>query len=297
MATNFTAVLAIAAEALWLIYLHFAGDDGRRDAEVRNAPPWLMVAALIAAMLLLLPFFAGLRYGVEGVRRGDYDWIQAPGRWEPFATFESALGSLPFPLFAVFAIVGGLVLWRSSRDEAAFLILWIVVPPIILFGGSYLVTPMLVTRYLISSFVPVFILTAVGIESISLRHYRSLAFIAIVSLCVLRASSDFRPGDNRWRDACEIALTESCSGRIGTSNEYYLVSYYMPAARRHWVRIVRVPFDGAERKEPRVAILSPTASAIETSEIRHEYPVVVARFKNVTVVSRQKGCLRKAPAS
>jgi hypothetical protein len=157
---------------------------------------------------------------------------------------------------------------------------------------------MLVTRYLISSFVPLFILTAVGIESIPSRIYRSLAFIAIVSLCVVRASSDFRPGDNRWRDACEIALAESCSRhRIGTSNEYYMVSYYLPAARRHWVRIVRVPFDGPERKEPLVAILSPTASAGETSEIRQEYPVVVARFKNVTVVSRQKACLRKAPAS
>ena len=298
VATNFTAVLAIAAEALWLIYLYAAGSDGRKGAGVRNAPPWLMAAALIAAMVLLLPFFAGLRYGVEGVTRGDYNWIKAPGRWEPLATFESALGSFPFPLFAVLAIVGGLSMWRSNRDEAAFLILWIVVPPIVLFAGSYLVTPMLVTRYLISSFVPLFILTAVGIEYIPSRHYRLVALVAIVSLSILRVASDFRPGDNRWRDACEIALTESCSGqRIGTSNEYYLVSYYMPAARRQTVRIVRVPFDGLERKEPRVAILSPTASAGEASEIRREYPVVVARFKNVTVVSRSKGCQRKAPIS
>jgi hypothetical protein len=298
VATNFTAVLVIAAETLWLVYLYVADGDARSDAAVRSAQPWMMGAALIGAMVLLLPFLAGLRYGVEGVARGDYNWIQMPGRWEPLATFESALGSYPFPLFALFATVGGVGLWRSNRDEAVFLILWIVAPPIILFAGSYIVTPMLVTRYLISSFVPLFILTAVGIESIPSRHYRAIAFIAIVSLSVLRASSDFRPGDNRWRDACEIALTESCSGqRIGTSNEYYLVSYYMPAARRHTVRIVRVPFDGSERKEPRVAILSPTASSGETSEIRREYPVVVARFKNITVVSRTKGCLRKAPIS
>jgi mannosyltransferase len=299
VATNFTAVLVIAAEALWLLYLYVADRDGRSDhAAVRSASPWMMGVALIAAMVLLLPFFASLRYGVEGVARGDYSWIKMPGRWEPLATFESALGSYPFPLFALFAIVGGVGLWRSNRDEAVFLILWIVAPPIILFAGSYIVTPMLVTRYLISSFVPLFILTAVGIESIPSRHYRLVAFSAIVSLSVLRASSDFRPGDNRWRDACEIALTETCSGqRIGISNEYYLVSYYIPAARRHTVRIVRVPFDGSERKEPRVAILSPTASSGETSEIRREYPVVVARFKNITVVSRQKGCLRKAPIS
>jgi hypothetical protein len=298
VATNFTAVLVIAAEALWLIYLYVAGGDARSDAGVRSASPWLIATALIAAMVLLLPFLARLRYGVEGVARGDYDWIKPPGQWEPIATFESALGSLPFPLFAVFAIVGGLRLWRSGRDEAALLTLWIVAPPIILFAGSYLVTPMLVTRYLISSFVPLFILTAIGIESLPSRQLRSVAFIAIVSLSVLRASSDFRPGDNRWRDACEIALSNSCSRqRVGASGEYYLVSYYMPAAQRRTVRIVRFPFDEGEKKAPRVVILSPTVSPEEAAAIRREYPVVVAKFKNITVVSRPEACLQKAPIS
>jgi hypothetical protein len=298
VATNFTAVLVMVAEALWLIYLYVAHTGERSDAPVRSASPWLMGAALIAAMVLLLPFFAGLRYGVEGVARGDYDWVQPPGRWEPFATFESALGSFPFPLFAVFAIVGGLRLWRSHRDGAAFLILWIVAPPIILFAGSYLVTPMLVTRFLISSFVPLFILTATGIESIPSRHYRYVAFLAIVSLSVLRASSDFRPGDNRWRDACETALTESCAGqRVGAGREYYLISYYMPAAQRRTVKIVRLPFQGAERKAPRVVIISPTVPGKEKAEIRRAYPVTVAKFKNVRVVARLKACPPKNPAS
>ena len=68
------------------------------------------------------------------MRRGDYDWISTPGRWEPLATFENGLGSLPFPLFAVFAIVGGIRLWRTHRDEAVLLILWIGLPPIVLFA-------------------------------------------------------------------------------------------------------------------------------------------------------------------
>ncbi len=229
VATNFTALLVIASEALWLIFLFVADRDQRSDAPVRSAPSWMMGTALIAGMILLLPFFAGLRYGVEGVARGEYAWIKLPGRWEPLATFESALGTFPFVLFAAFAIAGGLRLWRSHRDEAAFLILWIVAPPIILFVGSYLVTPMLVTRYLISSFVPLFILTAIGIESVPSRHYRAVAFIAIVSLSVLRASSDYRRGDNRWRDACQKALHKAGpQQRVGAYNEFYLVKYYMP---------------------------------------------------------------------
>jgi hypothetical protein len=298
VATNFTAMLVIAAEVLWLIYISVANADARDDTGIRSKQPWLIATALIAAMVLLLPFFAALRYGVEGVARGDYDWIKPPDRWEPIETFESGLGTLPFPLFALFAIMGGVWLWRTHRDAAVLLILWIGLPPIVLFAGSYLVTPMLVTRYLISSFVPIFILTAIGIESIPSRKFRSVAFIAIVTLCVLRASSDFRPGDNRWRDACEIALTNSCSGqRVGASSEYYLISYYMPAAQRSTVKIVRFPFDDTEGKAPRVVIISPTVSPEEAAEILREYPLVVAKFKNITVVSRPEGCLRKAPIS
>ena len=246
-ATNFTAVLVIAAEALWLIYLYLTDAAGRSDAGVRSAGPWLLGAALVAALVLLLPFFPGLRYGVEGVNQGDYDWIKPPGPWEPLATFESGLGSWPFPLFALFALVGGIRLWRSHRDEAVLLILWIGLPPNVLFAGSFLVTPMLVTRYLISSFVPVFILNAIAIESLPSRNNRVIAIIAIISLSILRVSSDLRPGDHRWRDACEIALTKAGSDRrVGAYKEYYLVSYYMTAAQRDSVQVVRIPFHGTE---------------------------------------------------
>ena len=300
VATNFTAVLVMAAEATWLIYLFLTDPDGdaRGEAGVRSAAPWLMGAALVAGMVLLLPLFAGLRYGVEGVKRGDYDWIKPPGPWEPFATFESGLGSWPFPLFVLFAIVGGIRLWRSHRDEVVLLILWIGLPPIVLFAGSYLVTPMLVTRYLISSFVPLFILTAIGIESLPSRNYRALAIIAIVSLSILRVSSDLRPGDNRWRDACQVALTKAGSDRrVGVYNEWYLVSYYMPAAQRDSVQVVRIPFHGTGSEAPRVAIISPTVAPAQIVEIRREYPVVVARFKNVIVVSRPEAGVQNAPAS
>ena len=298
VATNFTAVLVIAAEALWLIYLYLTDAAGRSDAGVRSSGPWLLGAALVAALVLLLPFFAGLRYGVEGVKRGDYDWIKPPGPWEPLATFESGLGSWPFPLFALFAIVGGIRLWRSHRDEAVLPILWIGLPPIVLFAGSYLVTPMLVTRYLISSFVPLFILTAIGIGSLSSRNYRAIALIAIVSLSILRVSSDLRPGDHRWRDACQIALTKAGSQlRVGACHGSYLVSYYMPAAQRDSVQVVRVPFHGTESEAPRVAIISPTVTPAQAAEIRREYPIVVARFKNVIVVSRPEAGVRNAPIS
>ncbi len=297
VATNFTAVLVIAAEALWLSHLYFTDSPVVRNVEgVQRASPWLMAVALLAAMVLLLPFFAGLRYGVEGVRRGDYGWIRPPGPWEPLATFESGLGSWPFPLFTLFAIFGAVRLWRSHRAQAELLILWIAIPPIVLFAGSCLVTPMLVTRYLISSFVPLYILTAIGIEYLSSPNYRAVAIVAIVSLAILRVSSILRAGDNRWRDACEIALSNAGpDGRVGVAHEYYLVSYYMPVASRE--QLVRVPFNGTENEAPRVVIISETLGPAQVAEIRRAYPVVVARFKNVTVVSRPQAGVQNAPAS
>jgi hypothetical protein len=258
----------------------------------------MMAAALIVAMVLLLPFFAGLRYGVQGVKRGDYDWIKPPGTWEPFATFESGLGSLPFPLFALLAIVGGIRLWRSNRDEALLLMFWIGLPPIILFAGSYIATPMLVTRYLISSFVPIFILTAIGIEGLPSRNLRAVAIIVIVSLSILRDSSDLRLGDHRWRNACEVALANAGpERRVGASNEYYLISYYIPAAERDSVQVVRVPSHGTGNETPQVVIVAPTLGPAQAAEIRREYPVVVGKFKDVTVVSRPQAGAQKSPAS
>ena len=296
VATNFTAGLVIAAEVLWLIYLRRAHSDSGEEA--RSAAGWQTWGALAVAMLLLLPFFAGLRYGVEGVRRGDYAWIKPPGPWEPLATFESGLGSWPFPLFALLAIVGGIRLWRLNRDEAVLLILWSGVPAIVLFAGSYLVTPMLVTRYLISSFVPLFILTAIGIESLPAQRYRAAAIVAIVSLSILRVSSDLRPGDNRWRDACAIALTKGGSERrVGAFHEYYIVSYYIPAAQRDSVQVVRIPFHGADSEAPPVVVVSPTVAPAQVAEIRREYPLVVGTFKNVLVLGRPVAAVRNVPAS
>jgi hypothetical protein len=285
VATNFTAGLVIAAEALWLIYLYFA--HARSDAGERSATPWLMAGALVAAMLLLLPFYAGLRYGVEGVPRGDYAWIRPPGALEPFETFENGLGSWPFVLFALFAIFGGVRLWRAHRDEAVLLILLVAIPAIVLLAGSHLVTPMLVTRYLICSFIGVYILTSIGIESLPSRNYRAAAIVAIVVLSVLRVSADLRPGDHRWRDACEIALSRvGTDRRIGVCRGFYLVSYYIPPAQRDSVKIVRIPRDGIENNGPPVVIVSPNATPGQVAEIRREYPVVVSQVKNVTVVSR-----------
>src|SRR5260370_12151670 len=165
-----------------------------------------------------------------------------------------------------------------------------ILPPIALFAGSYLLTPMLVTRYLISSFVPVFILTAVGIQSLRSEKYRAIALIAVVSLSILRVSSDLRPGDDRWRRACELALAhDGPERRVGACHDYYLVSYYIGTSQRDNVQIVRVASHLGDRQnpaaDPGVVVASPTAAAAQIAALRREYPEVAA-IKNILVLWR-----------
>ncbi len=274
----------LGAEGIWLVYL-FVRDA--RDAEpIRIGAAWRLGAAILAAVVLLLPFTTGFENGAVGLERGDFNWIRLPGRWEPFATFESGLGSWPFPLFLLFATVGGVRMWRTHREEALLVLTWILLPPIALFAGSYILTPMLVTRYLISSFVPVFILTAIGIESIPAEKYRALALIAIVSLSILRDSSDLRPGDDRWHRACELALAhDGPEHRVGACHDYYLVSYYIGAPQRDGVQVIRIPSHAADGEKPGVVVASPTAASAQIAELRREYPEV-APIKNILVMWR-----------
>jgi len=295
VATNFTALLVLGAEGLWLIYLFVR--EARGAEPVRIGTPWRLGAAILVGVVLLLPFWNGLENGAVGLERGDFNWIHLPGRWEPFATFENGLGSWPFPLFALFATVGGVRMWRTYREGALLALLWILLPPIALFAGSYIVTPMLVTRYLISSFVPVFILTAIGIESIPVEMYRALALVAIVSLSILRDSSDLRPGDDRWRRACELALAhDGPERRVGACHDYYLVSYYIGAPQRDQVQVIRVPSHKADHLDPGVVVASPTAGTGQIAELRRTYPEV-ATVKNILVMWRTIAPNQIAPGS
>jgi hypothetical protein len=295
VATNFTALLVLGAEGIWLVYLFVR--EARHTEDVRIGTAWRLGAAVLAAVVLLLPFVSGFENGAVGLERGDFNWIHLPGRWEPFATFESALGSWPFPLFLLFAIVGGVRIWRTRREEALLALTWILLPPIVLFAGSYILTPMLVTRYLISSFVPVFILTAIGIESIPAEKYRVLALVAIVSLSILRDSSDLRPGDDRWHRACELALAhDGPERRVGACHDYYLVSYYIGASRRDTVRVIRISSRLADGEKPGVVVASPTSAAAQIAELRREYPEV-APVKNILVMWRAQAQKQIAPNS
>jgi mannosyltransferase len=285
VAINFTALLMIAVEASWLIYLW-----AQRPAQSDRAKPdeiLRLAAAIGCGIALLLPFWSALYNGATGYQRGDFSWIRPPDRWEPISTFEGGIGTLPFPVVALLAIFGAVSFWRRSRADAILALLWMWMPPLALLVGSYLFTPMMVTRYLISSFVPVFIFAAIGIVAIPSGKLRATALIALLTLSLLRVRAELRPGDHQWRDASLVAL-QSAGGAhvIGSCHDFDLLRYYLPASARDTVKLVRVPCDHPHVAVVQVVVVSPTVTGARLADLKRAYPEVVAKFKGVSVLSR-----------
>jgi mannosyltransferase len=286
VAANFTAVLVMASEALWLLWLRLRrGPVGStRDSLVA----WKLAAAIGAGGAMLAPFLSGLLNGVTGVRRGDFRWIRAPLRWEPIATFEGAVGTIVFPLLALLAIAGAIAWWRRAERRDGFVLAMVIlwVPPLVLMAGTWLLMPMLVTRYVILSFVPIYMLAAFGIMSMNGGWLRGSLLAAIMALSLVRAINYLRVDRNdRIREACVAALAIApAHERIGTLADHFIVSYYMPPQRRADL-VVMGGRDTDLREEPAYAVIvGSRPRPKELRAVRALYPRVIARFPHGVLV-------------
>jgi mannosyltransferase len=286
VAANFTAALVMASEAVWLLWMRL-----RRNPDGSSPDPvmtWKLAAAIGAGGVMLAPFLSGLLNGVTGVQRGDFRWIRAPLRWEPIATFEGGVGTLVFPLLALLAIGGAVAWWKRPERRDGFVLAMIIlwVPPLVLMAGTALLMPMLVTRYVILSFVPIYILAAFAIMSVDAAWLRGSLLAAIMALSLARAINYLRVDRNdQIREACAAALAVAGPhGRIGTLADHFIVSYYVAPDRRSDLVIM-----GGRDIDPRA---NPVAAVIvgsrprpkELRAVRALYPRVVARFPHGVLV-------------
>ena len=112
--------------------------------------------------LILVPKLSSSLHAASSGAVGG--WRKPPALYEPFALFNKATGSFAFPILAALAIWGVVRGWRrGARDPIAFALLWMWAPPLMMLAASYTIAPVFVERYALSSFVPFFILAALGI--------------------------------------------------------------------------------------------------------------------------------------
>jgi mannosyltransferase len=280
IASNFAAILIPATEGLWLLYTIARVD--RTNA--RRA--WTIALALAAAGLVLVPKILTPLHAASAGNVGG--WRKLPAWYEPFALFNKATGSFAFPVLAALGLWAVFRGWRAgTRDGISFAMLWMWAPPLMMVAASYAIAPVFVERYALSSFVPFFILAAVGIFELSGDLLRVAALVIAVAFSLGHiVSYDRKPHDAQYREAIAAASASLKSGEVMTVVPSYaieVIRYYLPPDQ----------FDRAVRYDPSSA--SPAAVLIlgdqnlapgMAQSYKNTYPQTVAKLRGVTVMRR-----------
>jgi hypothetical protein len=285
IATNYSALAVPAVEGLWLLYVLTRAGWRFDNANARRA--WALAAALAIAGLILAPKLFSplhLQTTATGVARG---WRKLPDLAAPFAFFNKATGSFAFPILAALAIWGVVRGWRrGARDAVAFAVIWMWAPPLLMLVASYAIAPVFVERYALSSFVPFFILVALGIFELPADLVRFSALVLAVAFSIGHiVSYDRKPHDAQYREAIAAADSALKPGEAMTVVPSYaieVVRYYLPPDQLN--RAVR--FDPAAPPGAVLILADQNLAPDATRSYRKEYPQVVARLRGVTVLRK-----------
>jgi len=237
-ASNFTAVLFIAAEAMWLGWAAMRRRGSARASALGELHLLGPALALGAGMALLAPMapMAG-RTSIAVVHAGVLDWSHLRPLWWPLEMLRGASGKAPFLLLLPLAIYGG---WRMGRDGGGaalgFVLWWILAPLALVMAISYAFTPFEEMRYVISSVAAFFILAGIGLAAIDDARVRVGLLVLVAALSLDHVRRGFiKPQYVQWREATALALAaDAPGGTIAVSPGYAVnvVRYYLPLKRR-----------------------------------------------------------------
>jgi mannosyltransferase len=297
-AANFSAAFLLAAEAAYLVLVFCS----RRVSIQHTSEVGVLYAALslTAGVLALLPIaWSAFGTAIDAARTGALQWIQRPALWEPLAIFNKATGTFAFPILAFAAGAGALGSGRWRRTEIWFLLIWMWMPVLIMFGFSLLVRPVFVERYVLGSFVPFFILAALGILTLEPKLIR----LSTGALCLVLTlghvyAYGLKPHDAQWREATAIALSSARPADAIVIAPAYAINvarYYTTAPIRSALdkgsRLMPISArdtDGAAVDEANVLILGDQGmTASEHARLSTAFPHLVSRFRGVEVRLRR----------
>jgi hypothetical protein len=287
IASNFTALFLIAAEAVWLGWIAVRS---RRAISFSDFHLLMPAVALCASGVLLAPIApSAMRTSVAVVQAGVLNWSHLRPLWWPLEILRGVSGKAPFLILLPFAAYGGL---RLSRDGGAaaleFALCWIFAPIAMVMAISYAFTPFEETRYVISSAAAFLILAGIGIASISNTGARLVLIVLLLALSLDHVRRDFaKPEDVQWREATVIALAASApDDTIAVAPAYavQVVRYYLPPAQRARVEV----FGGTCKPRQRVLLLAgqETLSTSQLGAIRDCAPRKIKKLRLVEVRER-----------
>ena len=300
VSAHFSALCVLASEGLWLLYL-LASERGanaavgssetvrptQRGRIAQREVVWKLAASIALGFALMAPVMWGaLRAGAAAVGGGVLKWIRPPTPWDAVTIFKSGAGNFVLPIVGA---VGAVLGWRWARGAVVFALVWMWVPVLLLLFASYMLTPILVERYLLSSFVPLFILVALAAGSLNTRGARWAGLALVTILAVGQDVRYFRHrhNDAQWREAAAIASAIVTPGQsIGVVPGYAVnvVRYYTAHEKRSEVVAA---LDHPPGAAPSVVIVFDQGlSSDEAAALRAAYPNPVARLQRLVVASR-----------
>jgi hypothetical protein len=280
VAATFTASLVLVPEGLYLAMVLAA-------APSRNWRGAAAVGAALGVGLLLTAPFVLIAIHVRGSAPNPrtWEWIPRPAPGAPIALFNKATGTYAFPLLAILAASGVRRQWDRRRTALTFLLLWMFAPPVALTIVSYLIQPAFVERYLIASFVPFFILAAIGLLELKPAALRPGAVALVVALALAHVAAwDRKPHGVPFAAAAAAATTGLApADTIGIAPRYAasVIRYDLRDARpaRTIVAADALP-------APAVVIIADTFDPAVTADLVRRYPRPLARFDGLVVRGR-----------
>jgi uncharacterized membrane protein len=277
------ALLAFAAEGVWLIYLLVRHRFGSVHPSTRTLFGLFgaLAAGTIVAAMAALPM---LHSGARAAHGNLINWIPRPPLWAPFALFNKATGSFAFPVIAILAVWGAIRGWNRWPAATVFALLLMWAPPLALMAVSYAFRPLFVERYLLSSFVPLFMLAALGIIELPLISARIAAVILAVALALGHCHEWSRKThDTQWREGVRIAIASITSGQsISVAPDYAVnaVRYYLGSAP---AVIHAYPLGDSAGQ---ILLVADQSKAPGNANQLLAYPHLLAHLRGVTVRSR-----------
>ena len=159
-------------------------------------------------------------------------------------------------------------------------VMWMLVPPLLVLAASYLIRPGFVERYLLTSFVPFFLLGAFGIRSVRGLPAQA-ALLTLAALLALGHVHSYRRHhhDVQWREAVEGA-TSRAGHTIVVAPPYAtdVVRYYLHESNSDW------SVEAAGATGATVAIVADSGvSPAEANDIAAAYPNLLMQLRGVIV--------------
>jgi mannosyltransferase len=291
IASNFTSVFLMAAEALWLGWLLLARLWDAQSPRLAVFRPACAVMAGIALLIYWLPRAAASSRDAV-VKYGAIDWIsKRPISW-PYTTLHDSTGNdALFWIFVALAAFGVWRQWRSARRVLEFFAVWMAGPFIAVMAVTYLIHPLEFPRYVLIAFVGMFAVAAFGAASVRSTALRIVLAVVLISLSVRPVHDWVRHSDEvvAWRDATLVAAQEAAPGEQIVIFPAWCINvarYYMPPGRR-----ADLIGAGKQCGPARILVMSgfDLAPPDEIAKMDACYPQTLAELPLIRVRARSNG--------